>query len=54
MVRVKYFGTYADLGKRGIHLLNPTKSEIEKYKVEANIKGFKTLWIHRSRLKKVI
>jgi hypothetical protein len=43
-----------DLGKVGIHILNPTKFQLERAKEDAYIKGFKTVWVHRKKLKKVI
>jgi len=42
-----------DSGKLGIHLLNPTKFELERAKEDAQIKGFKTIWVHRKKLKKL-
>lgn len=43
-----------DLKKVGIHILNPTKFELERAKEDAHIRGFKTVWVHRKRLRKVI
>jgi hypothetical protein len=44
-------GKDGDEGKVGIHLLNPTKFELEMAKEDAYIKGFKTVWVHRKKLK---
>lgn len=38
---------------QGIHLLNPTEQEIEMAKEDALAKGFKTVWIHNKRMKKL-
>jgi len=53
MVRVRK-GKWRDERKVGIHLLNPTEFEIENAKEDAYAKGFKTVWVHRKRLKKVV
>lgn len=50
--------TAKDKGKRGIHLYGKQNRLIlEHWKVYADDKGFKTIWLHRSprkKLKKVI
>lgn len=35
-----------DRYKQGIHLLNPTRQEVENAKGDAYAKGFSTIWIH--------
>jgi hypothetical protein len=43
-----------DAGKVGLHIVNPSKFELERAKEDAHIRGFKTVWVHRKKLKKVI
>lgn len=43
----------SDALRIGIHLLSPTKTDLERAKERAYSQGFKTIWIHR-KLKRVI
>lgn len=38
---------------RGIHLVNPTPEEIIEAKGDALARGFRTVWLHNKRLKKL-
>lgn len=49
MVRVRTIKTKADCQKRGIHLMNPTESQIQAAKEDASAKGFRTIWLHKKR-----
>ena len=37
----------SDTLRRGIHLVSPTKIDLERAKERAYSQGFKTIWIHR-------
>jgi hypothetical protein len=53
MVRVKRAKKRSQRYARGIHLIAPTKSEIEQAKSDALAKGFRTVWIHQKKMKKL-
>ena len=38
----------------GIHLHNPSKNDIENAKEDAWARGFKTIWVHRTKKEKAI
>ena len=49
MVRVRIVRTKRQQSARGIHILRPTKYELEDAKGRARNTGFKTIWIHKRR-----
>jgi hypothetical protein len=53
MVRTIKATKKEDEFKQGIHLINPTREEILDAKETALAKGFRTVWLHNKRMKKL-
>jgi hypothetical protein len=51
-VRVKK-AKKSDTGRRGIHILNPTKRELYDAKLQAINRDFHTVWVH-GKMKRVV
>jgi len=51
MVKLRIAKTKAQEHAQGIHILNPTQMEIENAKGDADAKGFKTIWIHKKKIR---
>jgi hypothetical protein len=53
MVRTIKVKKSSQMYARGIHIMNPSEFELEQAKQDAIAKGFKTVWVHNKKMKKL-
>lgn len=49
MVKIRVTTAKRKMGARGIHLVDPTKTQIADAKERAVSQGFSTVWVHKTR-----